>query len=169
MTNILTIKEGKKTITLISDAGKKLDERIHLVAVSGIAHCLQHKDTTLISELVHAMPKSARGNALKFFLTKYLPIKWDSKAHGGKGGYKLNKDHGIDSMHWAQKAATVLAADASPFYMKEDKEASVFNPNNSVVALVNKMKKEHTAFNAEGVAALESLLAIAKSEAQRAA
>lgn len=169
MTTILTMKEGKKTIKLILEAGQKLDERIHSVAVSGIAHCLQHKDTTLISELVHAMPKSARGNALKFFLTKYLPIKWDNKAHGGKGGYKLNKDHGIDSMHWAQKAATVLAADAAPFYMKEDKEASVFNPNSSVVALVNKMKKEHAPFTANGVRALESLLAIAKAEAERAA
>ena len=33
---ILTIKQARATIKLVATAGKKLDERIHTVAVSGL-------------------------------------------------------------------------------------------------------------------------------------
>lgn len=137
---VLTMKDAKKTIQLIATAGRKLDERIHTVAVSGVAHCLQHKDTTLISDLVKAMPKSARGNALKFFITKHLPVVWDNKAHK-TGGFKLSKEHGIDSMSAFEKIAKVKLADAEPFYMKEDKEANVWNPNAALTAYIKKLSK----------------------------
>lgn len=149
--NILTMRDGLKTIKLISDAGKKLDERIHQVGVAGIAHFLKHGDTTLISELCHAMPKSARGNALKFWITKHIAVKWSTKAHNGKGGYVKNGDMDLTPM---QKVALVTRANDAPFYMKEDKEASVWNPETSILNLVKKLeayKKEHNLQISENV------------------
>lgn len=142
--NILSIKQANKENKLIATAGKKLDERIHLVGVSGIAHFLQHGDLTVLTNLCHAMPKSARGNALKFWITKHVKVKWDSKAYEGKGGWKKNGDTELSS--W-DKIAITMNANAEPFYHKEDKEASVFNPNVSILNLVKKLnayKQEHS-------------------------
>lgn len=162
---ILTMKQGKAQTALISSTGKKLDAAIHLVGVSGIAHCLAHSDTTLISELCRAMPKSSRGNALKFWFTKHLSIEWKAKAHGGAGGFVVKKDHGMKDMHWAEKAAIVIAANAKPFYEKEDKEASVYNPNATLLSMVKRVSKDHVAFDEASVTALEQLLAQARQEA----
>ena len=154
--NVLSMKAGMKTIKLISDAGAKLDIRIHAVACAGIAHFLQHGDTTLVSELVHAMPRSARGNALKFFITKHINVKWAAKAHNGKGGYVKNGETETNS--W-KKLAILLTAMSEPFYMKEDKEASEWNEKASVLALVAKLRKhsiEH-ALSDEGMAILAAI------------
>jgi hypothetical protein len=135
---ILSMKEGLRTIKLISEAGVKLDKRIHDVGVAGVAHFLQHGDTTLISELCHAMPRSSRGNALKFWITKNIRVKWSTKAHNGKGGFVKNGD--MDLNNWG-KIAVVMAADAAPFYLKEDKEAAAWNPNASILSLVKRLEK----------------------------
>jgi len=137
--NVLTLKKCKETTTLISKAGVKLDQRIHDVAVSGIAHWLQCGDNTILTELVKAMPKSGRGNALKFFISKHTKgmLKWDSKANNGTGGYKGKK---LDVNSW-EKIAIVMDANKAPFYMKEDKEPSVWNEKAAVLSLVAKLKK----------------------------
>lgn len=141
--NIQSIKAGRKTIKLISEAGKKLDTRIHEVGVAGVAHFLQHGDTTLISELVHAMPRSARGNALKFWITKHLKtVKWDAKACGGLGGYKgkmLTNEDGLP-LHSFAKIHIIKQAMAMPFYEKEDKEASVWNEGKNVANFLKVLK-----------------------------
>lgn len=163
---ILTRKQSLATIKLIKDAGKKLDTRIHNVGVSAIAHCYVHGDTTLISELCHAMPKSARGNALKAWATQYLPVKWDNKAFGGVGGFKLKADHGLGEMHWTTKVANTIKANASPFYDKKDTEASVYNPNSSVLTLLKRSSNEHVPFTTDSVEALTKLLAQARAEVE---
>lgn len=143
MTTILSIKQANKSISLISQAGRKLDERIHVVAVSGLAHFLQHGDTTLLTNLCHAMPKSGRGNALKFWITKHVRVKWSTKAHGGEGGFVKNGD--LDLNSWA-KIALVEKAALDPFYNKEDAEPKAWNPNASILNLVKKLnayKEEH--------------------------
>jgi len=148
---ILSIKQSNKTITLISNAGKKLDERIHQVGVSGIAHFLQHGDLTVLTGLAKAMPRSSRGNALKFWITKNVKVKWSSTAYSGKGGFVKNGDTELSS--W-DKFGIVVQADASPFYAKKDKEASQWNPDTSILSLVNKLnsyKKDHALHLSEKV------------------
>ena len=167
--NILNMKQAQRDVKLISAAGKKLDERIHNVAVSGVAHCLMYGDTTLISDLCRAMPKSGRGNALKQWFTKYLPVEWKAKAHGGKGGFSLKSNHGLRDMHWALKIATTITANGDKFYDKPDTEASVFNPNGSVTSLLNRVKKDHVAFNQSSVDGLKALLALAEKEVSEVA
>ena len=141
--NILSIKQSNKAIKLISVAGKKLDERIHTVGLSGIAHFLQHGDLTILTGLSNAMPKSARGNALKFWITKHVKVKWNAKAYAGLGGFVKNGDTDLNA--W-DKIAILKSADLHPFYEKEDKEASQWNPETAILSLVKKLegfKQEH--------------------------
>ena len=155
-------KQANKTIKLIKVAGAKLDERIHEVAVQGIAHCLAYGDTTIVSNLSKTMPKSSRGNALKSYITKHLPVVWDNKAHTD-GGFKLKKGHGLKDIHWCKKLETVLLANESPFYLKEDKEASVWNPNAALESFIKKFAKAQEESNAaldpDLVEALEAMVA----------
>lgn len=141
----MTIKQCNKTTTLIAQAGRKLDERIHAVAVSGLAHFLQHGDNTVLTNLVKAMPKSARGNALKFFISKHTKgsLQWKASAHNKTGGYVGKK---LEISSW-EKIAIVLDAEAEPFYKKEDTEKAEWNPQASVLSLVaklNKYKQDHS-------------------------
>lgn len=144
--NILTLKDATKTIKLIRDAGKKLDERIHLVGVSGMAHFLgidgegnvinDGGDLTALTDLTHAMPRSARGNAFKYWVTKHLPVKWDKKAYGGQGGWKKNGSFEGDAFEVLQ------AAHAAPFYMKEDTEQAEFDADKYLNTVAGKLRKE---------------------------
>lgn len=157
--SVLTIKQANKTIKLISEAGRKLDQRIHDVAVSGLAHFLQHGDTTLISELCHAMPRSARGNALKFWMTKHSRngIKWNAKAHNGKGGWTKAKN-APELSSW-EKLAIITVAMKEPFYLKEEKEPSVWNERAAVLSLVKKLKEfsEEHELSPEGLAIIQAV------------
>ena len=129
---ILTPKQALKTISLIATAGKKLDERIHLVAVSGLSHCLEHGDSTTLTALCNAMPKSGRGNALKEWITEHAPLTWVTKVNGWKAKGKF--EGVIDE---------VLAhAEANPFYDKKDTAPSVFNADRYMASVVAKLIKE---------------------------
>ena len=129
---ILTVKESMKAIKLIAVAGKKLDERIHEVGVSGLAHCLEHGDSTALTALCNAMPKSARGNALKEWITEHAPLAWVNakQAWKGNGKFEGNMDD-------------VLAhAYANPFYNKKDTAPSVFNADKYMQTVVARLIKE---------------------------
>lgn len=132
--NILTLKQARRTISLIASAGAKLDERIHQVGVSGLDHYRNNGDTTALTELVKAMPRSARGNALKYWCTKYANIRWDSKAFAKTGGFvKKSKSADIE--------CHVEEAMANPFYNKEDKEPAKFNPQSRTKAFISAFSK----------------------------
>ena len=133
---IMTKKQAAKTIKLISAAGRKLDERIHSVAVAGLHHFFESGDLDILSDLVLAMPKSARGNALTYWITMHAPVKWDKKARAGKQGYKKN---GEIPENWGE---IVEAANAEPFFNKADTEQSVFDPDKYAKAVVSKLSKE---------------------------
>lgn len=153
MNTILSIKESHNTIKLIAQAGAKLDARIHIVALSGLSHWMNCGDNSILSSLVHAMPKSARGNALKFWISKHSAngLKWHSQAHEGKGGYKGQMPTLTDE----EKQNILAQADAAPFYMKEDKEPSVFNDKASIIHLIKKLDSHIESLSPEGVAVLE--------------
>ena len=133
---ILTIKQARATIKLVASAGKKLDERIHTVAVSGLYHFFNSGDLDILSDLVLAMPKSGRGNAFKNWVTKHAAVKWVEKARNNAGGWKKNGDIPED---WA---SIVDTAEAEPFWLKEDTEAPVFNPKQYASNVRKKLEKE---------------------------
>ncbi len=132
---ILSVKESMKTIQLISQAGRKLDERIHTVGVSGIAHYLEHGDLTALSALVNAMPKSSRGNALRYWVTEHVAVRWDNKTQQWKKNGEVPKEQ-------AEKDAVIEHAFNNPFYDKRDTEKADFNEAGYLKTVMAKLKKE---------------------------
>ncbi len=59
-----TSAEVTKAIASIGNRAKKLDKDIHACAVSCLYHADQHNDVTLMQNLINAMGKSQRRNAL---------------------------------------------------------------------------------------------------------
>lgn len=132
--NILNQAQALRTIALINSAGKKMDERIHLVGVSGIVHYAEHGDLTTLSALCRAMPESSRGNALKYWVTKHANVQWNKKSDGGKGGFqKIKKDE--------DRVVSIDDATEHPFWEKTDTEKRDFNAETRVKSFVNAFHK----------------------------
>jgi len=133
---ILNEKDTRNTIKLIATSGKKLDERIHQAGCSAMAHYHEHGDGTLLTELAHAMPKSGRGNALKYWVTKYANVQWDKKAYAGTGGFVKNpKD--------AERTVHIEEAMLHPFWEKVDTEQKEWKPENALQSFINKFKSQY--------------------------
>jgi hypothetical protein len=131
---ILTQKQAIQTISLIKSGGKKLDDRIHQVGVSGLSHYLDNGDLTALSNLCHAMPKSGRGNALNYWVTRFANVTWNKKAYAGKGGFVKIKSA-------EERVADVQGAMNSPFWEKTDTEQAAFNAESRVKSFINAFKK----------------------------
>lgn len=67
-----------KAILSIAGRGKKLDNDIWIAAVSAINHHAEHGDTSKINNLVAAMPKGARVNALRDFIQCFGAVDYDT-------------------------------------------------------------------------------------------
>lgn len=72
-----------KAIALIQSTGAKLDTLIHTCAMSVVAHVSEHRNTTLISQLIAAMPKSARRKNLINWFEVNSPVQIVEKSNGG--------------------------------------------------------------------------------------
>lgn len=73
-------KTSAAIVTAIEDirtTGKKLDSMIHVAACSVIDHLEEHGDVTLMNNLVDAMPKGSRVNALRDFLNTFGRVSYD--------------------------------------------------------------------------------------------
>ena len=64
----------------ISVTGKKLDLMIWIAAASVVAHIEEHGDVTLANDLVAAMPKGSRVNALIAYFEKVSKAGYDTVA-----------------------------------------------------------------------------------------
>lgn len=144
--NYLSLKDSYKAIRLIASNGAKLDMTIHQVAVSGLyqyGHC---GDLTIVSELCNALPKSTRGNAMRYFITKHVgdaKVRWDGKSYDGRGGFiKANTLSPTDVV----KAINLTEAEAHPFWVKEDREPNDFH----AVAYLDSVKKRLTKMLEDG-------------------
>jgi hypothetical protein len=124
-----------KAINLIRQAGAKLDERVHQVACSGLAHYAENADTTALSLLVKAMPKSGRTNALKYWITQHANVRWDSKAGPDKTGFYVKAVAG------AEVIVDLDHAIEHPFWEKKDTEQSVFNAESRVKSFITAFTK----------------------------
>lgn len=90
-------------ITSISGRGARLDKDIQKAAVSVMAHHAEHGDVTLINELVAAMPKGARVNALRDFILAHGKVQFDADSksftHNRDGSFDLE---GALSVLWTE-------------------------------------------------------------------
>jgi hypothetical protein len=74
------VKDNTKLGTLIKSIqtrGAKLDNDIHLAAVSCVALVTRDRNTTRITSLVNAMPKSSRRKALCDWFEATMPVTMD--------------------------------------------------------------------------------------------
>lgn len=83
--NLITNK--KDIIALISEVsatGKKLDGMIWVAAASIVQHIDKHGDVTLAQDLIDAMPKGSRVNALIAYFEKVAKVEYDTDAKAVK-------------------------------------------------------------------------------------
>jgi hypothetical protein len=122
MTNPLVISDTTKlsaSIKAQASAGAKLDKMIHVNGLSVMWHLSQHRDKTMFSRLVAAMPKSSRAKAL---------VDWFNT--NAKGAAMFNYDGScelkdIDSDEWVAFKSdidfVIESADAKPFWEKKER------------------------------------------------
>lgn len=61
----------------IQARGKQLDHDIWVAAVSAMAHHAKHGDVTIINQLVEAMPKGSRVNALREYILAFGKVTFN--------------------------------------------------------------------------------------------
>jgi len=125
----------KTAIDAIQKSGKKLDESIHLCAVSCLAHAESHGDVTLATRLVHALPKHSRRKALMYWFTQFGPLNYSEK----ENQFKVSKSKEV-------KAYEVEKASETPFWdFTPEKNVEPFSVN-AVLKYIerrfNRAKKE---------------------------
>lgn len=64
-----------KAIKSIAVRGQKLDHDIHIAGVSCLAHIAEHSNTTLLNDLVNALPKGARKHAFVEWALAYGSVR----------------------------------------------------------------------------------------------
>lgn len=68
---VLSQSEIAKRITRIKSVGARLQNEVHVVAVSCLAHARDHGDITLSVRLLDAMPNGQRVKALAYWFRKF--------------------------------------------------------------------------------------------------
>ena len=72
-----------KAIKSIAVRGQKLDHDIHVAGTSCLQHIANHSDTTLLNDLVNALPKGARKHAFVEWALAYGNVSLLDKALDG--------------------------------------------------------------------------------------
>lgn len=127
----LTLLDGAgidKTIVSIAKRGKAMDNDIHLVACSIVAHIEKHGDITKVEKLVNAMPQASRKSALKDWFLVMAKVSYDMK----------NKAFVFDKA----KVTMQEDAEATPFWeFKPEPEYKPFDIQASINAIIAKATK----------------------------
>lgn len=93
----------KAAFDSIAKRGAKLDNDIWIAAVSAMAHHDKHGDVTIINDLVAAMPKGSRVNALREFISAFGKVVYDTDnkvfMHDKTGNFDLE---GAISQSWTE-------------------------------------------------------------------
>ena len=80
-------------IKSISGRGAKLDRDIWVAAVSAMAHHNEHGDVTIVNDVVAAMPKGGRVNALRDYILAHGKVKYMAEVkafvHDRDGSFDL--------------------------------------------------------------------------------
>lgn len=143
-------KNVRDQIELVKSRSKKLDDQIHTIAVSCLWHADQHGDITLMQDLIKAMGRSQRRNAV---------IGWAN--HFGK--FKPSDDG--KSVVFCRENNTDIegAIGTSPWDFSPEKAFKPFDMNAELDKLLSRaqkaMEKERFIGNADTIKALEQLKA----------
>jgi|TARA_R110002153_G_C13184805_1_gene485445 hypothetical protein len=90
-------------IASIQTSGAKLDNDIWIAAVSAMSHHAKHGNPHLINDLVSAMPKGSRVNALRDYILAHGKVKFNEKekvfTHDKEGSFDLD---GAIAISWVE-------------------------------------------------------------------
>jgi hypothetical protein len=103
--NTICIKKINRQIGEIKRSGKALQEKIVSVETDAMLHALQCGNHTPLTNLVLALPASARRKALVLHIVDHSPLKWDAE----KNCFLKNK-----KQQWDE--SQINAAIETPFY-----------------------------------------------------
>ncbi|BAN92312.1 hypothetical protein X534_gp01 [Ralstonia phage RSB3] len=122
-----------KLIVSIGKRAAKLDQEIHLAAVSVIVHTAKHNDPDISTKLVDAMGKTMRKQALIQWMLAYGAFKLDEK---GALVYDVKRKEAVLADE------NIAAAEAEPFwdYTPEPKYVQ-FDLAKALAALMKKAEK----------------------------
>lgn len=128
------ITEKREIVAAISEIkrkGTELDDHIHLVAVSCLAHAEKHGDVTLATQLVRAMPRSGRKQALVYWFGQHGPLSWNRE----KDQFNITKGK--------EKAPfNVAGGEENPFYdFTVEKDPAPFTVDKLVGYVMRKVKQ----------------------------
>lgn len=118
MSIINSVQSCKTAISAIKRSGAKIDTLIQATCLFALAHYSGEGkgDTSLLTNLINAMPKSGRTNALKYYMTAHANITWVQDEKGGRFKKVEKAEHAVSTV------PTV------PFWeFKKDTEQSDFN------------------------------------------
>ncbi len=87
-------KSVRDQIALIKSRAKTLDDQIHIIAVSCLHHADKHGDVTLMQELIDAMGRSQRRNAVIAWACAYG--KFDANSKGKNVVYSRVKQTDLE-------------------------------------------------------------------------
>lgn len=85
-----------KAVASILNRGKKLDADIQLAGVSILAHIAEHGNVTLMNDLVAALPKGSRKNALLEWACKFGKLRLNEGADRKVTPLLFNKEGTTD-------------------------------------------------------------------------
>tara|TARA_R110000787_G_scaffold113817_2_gene223130 strand:- start:402 stop:902 length:501 start_codon:yes stop_codon:yes gene_type:complete len=96
-------EEIVKAIVSIGTLGAKIDRKVWVAAVSAMAHHNEHGDVTIINDLVSAMPKGSRVNALRDYILAHGKVSFDNEVkaftHAKDGFFDLE---GALAVSWVE-------------------------------------------------------------------
>ena len=145
------------SIRSIATTGKKLDARIHAAACALLSRSDAHRDCSLVSSLINAMPKSARRKALIAWFHAFSNVL-----------IQVNKDGTVKAIMRGPKAAGYIAdvdhaaAFNRPFWTAEeaDTKPEAFTTERFAAAVARLIKQAEgttSALDDAGKAALAEL------------
>lgn len=159
--NVKTITDVSalgKLIDAIKKAGTKLDNDIHVAAVSALARLADHGDIGYCNRLYLALPKGVRKAAMTSWLLAYGSLKANTDtATKAETPFVFTKD----------KACNVADGMADPWYdhKPDQKPDEVFDLQAALQAVLKKAQGK-TLVHGELVAGIQGLLATAAGAAQ---
>lgn len=140
-------------IASIQKRAAKLDQEIHLVAVSCLVHAAEHGDVTLMQNLVGALGRSTRKQALIGWSINYGPFKLEDKT----GALVYDRSKRAQAM----EESNLIAAEQGPFWdFISEKPYAQFDLSKAIAALLR--KADHALQSPEQDASLVSPAALAE-------
>ncbi|MGL6098762.1 MAG: hypothetical protein ACRC0G_03945 [Fusobacteriaceae bacterium] len=115
LSGVISRSQMGAAIESVKLEGKKLDQSIQCVLVSGAIHAHVHGDYDILNQVVGALSAGLRTNAARDWILDFAPVKWDKKKKEFVWSASKRIENivtGTDSDTYAEVAETKAKLDA---------------------------------------------------------